>query len=663
MNLITKSAATPPNGSPPTHVEATPTADAEPVPPTYAPLATPARLHVSHVHANFKSENSVELGPLTLITGPNHSCKSALLSAVVTGLTSRDDARGKQPKRLIKHAPGRDKRLFATLTLAQSLAVGSADRASTAVGRVEWATEKRGKGASTPDPRVIGIDANHAGLAVVLSREVKNILASEEKRRRALLRIISPPGLLDAVEKHLAGAYVETWKECRAAAESFVRKATSKGGDAEDASASDGEAGDDDDGMQATAPTKPAPATPVPLVEADVLTEAKKIAIKRERQERRIADAERGAQPAQAPAPEAIAELRQALVNAQTGVQRQRQATAARQRMAELDQQIAQATTQAMAAQAAAAAQQIQQGLPSLQHIEAIETVLAAQRIVVEAYPDGTGYCMGCRRPVPADRMQLAAQAAAADAEHAVGARQALQAAAQASGAAQTLSALQRSLNALQQERADAIRIFEGAERAGVATQEQLQAATAAVERATAAVALQTAWVDATRKAVAARESADAYKATHEAITKVMSESLDATVAGFCADGSEVLPEGDKLAIRLFDKGDEVCEVGLRRGAKGALIDWDGLSGQEKAYCVAAMCCAWADRQPAPVKLVAIDEVDFDAKSLSALCAGFKRVHDKGRGPSQVLIAKADVAVGAEPTGWNIVRMSEGDAR
>lgn len=159
-----------------------------------------------------------------------------------------------------------------------------------------------------------------------------------------------------------------------------------------------------------------------------------------------------------------------------------------------------------------------------------------------------------------------------------------------------------------------------------------------------------TAWLDRQKQAREMQRQIDALRAIGKAVDQMIASVLDSQIGAFIGAASTVLSP-DRLALELYDGGRQVCRLGIDTG--GQVRSWRALSGAERARCLSAIAAAWAARSDAPVRLIVVDDVWLDARSLAALCDGLSRVVGKPGGPTQAIVAA--VQLSAVPKGWHVV--------
>ena len=158
-------------------------------------------------------------------------------------------------------------------------------------------------------------------------------------------------------------------------------------------------------------------------------------------------------------------------------------------------------------------------------------------------------------------------------------------------------------------------------------------------------------WSDRQKQSREAQKRADALKAIGKAVDQMIVAVLDSSIGAFIAAASRVLTP-DRLALGLFDGGRQVCRLGIEQ-ANGQVRSWRALSGAERARCVSAIASAWAARCEAQVRLVVVDDVWLDERSLASLCEGLARVVGKPGGPTQAIVAAVELK--SAPRGWHVV--------
>lgn len=147
--------------------------------------------YVTHLETNVKGKFASDFGPKTLLVGPNASHKSGAVAALELALTGRCSELGAMPAELMTLAPSGAKSLYAAVALSDG---------------TEARFEIRGSSARASKP------VWTAPNAVVLSREVSDLLRAEPKRLRlALLAMIGADLTGEAVAGELPLTLRSAW--------------------------------------------------------------------------------------------------------------------------------------------------------------------------------------------------------------------------------------------------------------------------------------------------------------------------------------------------------------------------------------------------------------------------------------------------------------------
>ena len=152
-------------------------------------------------------------------------------------------------------------------------------------------------------------------------------------------------------------------------------------------------------------------------------------------------------------------------------------------------------------------------------------------------------------------------------------------------------------------------------------------------------------------RARATQKQIDVLRTIGKAVDQMIVHELEGAISRF-VDLASVVLMPDRLALDLYDGGRQVCRLGIEQ-ANEQVRSWRALSGAERARCLSAIASAWSARSDAQVRLVVVDDVWLDERSLAGLCEGLARVVGKPGGPTQAIVAA--VAVKSVPKGWHVV--------
>ena len=151
--------------------------------------------------------------------------------------------------------------------------------------------------------------------------------------------------------------------------------------------------------------------------------------------------------------------------------------------------------------------------------------------------------------------------------------------------------------------------------------------------------------------ALLAEREAKEWKELGDAVAVVVAELLDGGVMAFAARVQTYLPSGDRFGLRLRDGNREVCQVGLMRGD----AVHTALSGAEWARVTAALAFACSGGSAAtvavvvsPATVVIPEERAFDPETLTVALEAFSA------SPFQILVT-SPVAPSRLPPGWTLV--------
>lgn len=163
--------------------------------------------------------------------------------------------------------------------------------------------------------------------------------------------------------------------------------------------------------------------------------------------------------------------------------------------------------------------------------------------------------------------------------------------------------------------------------------------------------------VDAKERGIAAEKQLLALKAIEGALEKLTDKVLAGATEKFAAEASQWLPGGTALAVDLWEKGKPVCKLGLRDAKNGALTrPWATLSGVERYLVIGALSRFQAARETAPVRLLAVDEIAVSKKNLKSMLValGAERTNDPITQTIVFAVLDEDESF-TPPPGWSVV--------
>lgn len=158
------------------------------------------------------------------------------------------------------------------------------------------------------------------------------------------------------------------------------------------------------------------------------------------------------------------------------------------------------------------------------------------------------------------------------------------------------------------------------------------------------------AW-ESTKKARDAGASAEAegnrYAQLTDACNNVVRELLDYGVQSFCEKVQIYLPARDRFGLRLRDGGREVCQFGLYHGDQLHTA----LSGAEWARVTAALAAVCGSSAQDQLVVIKPEERAFDPITLSEVLLAFARA------PQQILM-ESPIRPAQIPPGWTLIELA-----
>lgn len=342
-----------------------------------------------------------------------------------------------------------------------------------------------------------------------------------------------------------------------------------------------------------------------------------------------------------------LASARAALEAAVTGYQQQAAASDAQRRVAELEAQLTAAVEKHAAAEAwLSTVEEAAKALPPLPSLpDWQEKVMAAVLAMDEAKADKCYACGGAGDRLHARAEMVRAELATTEElrrKHArkdemlAGARfEVSNWASSARGARATLDALKE---ALPQPSAGA---------PALTIEQAREAVQVAETRLRDMDAAKAAW-ESTKRArdgsVTASSEASKWDLLTTACGEVVRDLLDGGVAAFNARVQAYLPQSDRFGLRLRDGGREVCQFGLWRGEALSTA----LSGAEWARVTAALAAVCGPTSEDQLAVIRPEERAFDPQTLAEVLAALGKV------PQQVLL-ESPIAPISVPPGWRVI--------